>query len=140
MIKPYRFLKYVIHEHFANKAGHHYDLRIEYPNKKLIASWAIPKHIFPKEIGDKVLTVKVNDHGRYWLSVDNMTIDEGEYGAGKIKLIQKGIATVYGWSDTHVTFKIEGTIATGTFTLIKFKPKGNEKVDTWVMIRIKDKV
>lgn len=138
MSKIYRMLPYVIHEHLADRAGKHWDLRIKYPNKNLVASWALPKYSFPKEIGEKKLAVKVHDHGRYFLYIDNLNIPEGEYGAGVIKIIQKGLAKIWGWSENRITFSISGEIATGTFSLIRFASKEG-KIDSWVLIRVNDK-
>lgn len=134
----YSILQYVIHEHNAIRAGLHYDLRIKIPNKNLIASWALPKAEFPKFPGDKKLAVRVNDHGRYWLYIDNLDIPEGEYGAGHVKIVQKGLAEVEGWSDKYITFNIKGRIATGRYSLIKIVPKEKNPQDIWVLVKNKD--
>jgi len=133
----YSIQPYVIHVHDALKAGQHWDLRIQIPNKRLLASWAIPRAVFPKNPGDKVLAVKVNDHGRYWLYMDNQTIPKGEYGAGTIKILQKGNAEIEGWSNNHITFRIRGRVVNGRYVLIKFKPRPGEKEDTWYLVKTK---
>lgn len=129
-------VKYVIQEHFAKRAGRHYDLRIKYPFKNLAASWAIPKVHFPDNPGEKVLAVRTQDHGRYWLYIDRLDIPQGERGAGYIKTVQTGKALIYGWTYRHITFYIEGSVATGRFSLIKF-PSKEKKTDTWIMIKTK---
>jgi len=127
---------YVIHEHLAKRAGPHYDFRIKIPGKNLLASFALPKSQFPKEYGDKVLAIRTNDHGRYWLFFQG-DIPDGEYGAGSIKIVQKGNAEILGWSSSYITFRISGPTVSGRFTLIKFK--GKDKANTWVLIRTKEK-
>lgn len=139
MGKYIRIVPYVIHEHDAKRAGHHLDFRIKFPNKNLAASWAIPKGEFPRKPGEKVLAVRTNDHGRYWLYIDNLTIPEGEYGAGTIKILQKGKAEIYGWSDKHITFVIKGSVANGRYSIIKFNGRKEDKGNTWVLIKTKPK-
>jgi bifunctional non-homologous end joining protein LigD len=134
----YALLPYVIHKHNAKHAGLHFDFRIKYPNKNLLASWALPKATFPQKPGEKFLAIKVNDHGRYWLNVDSMDIPEGEHGHGHLDAVQKGIAEVEGWGPNYVTFNIKGKIATGRFSLIKIKPKEQTKDDVWVLVKNKD--
>jgi bifunctional non-homologous end joining protein LigD len=134
----YSIVSYVIHEHKADRAGIHWDFRMQIPNKNLLASFALPKSQFPKKPGDKVLAVRTNDHGRYWLYMNNTTIPKGEYGAGTIKIIQDGKAEILGWSNTHITFKIKGRKVSGRYSLIKFKPKRAEgNVDTWFLVKTK---
>lgn len=129
-------LPYVIHNHeTANRSGNHWDLRIKYPDRRMLADWSIPKAKFPDE-GEKLLAVKGMDHGFYWLHVDNMVIPKGDVGAGTIKIIQKGTLSVEGWSPRHITFYIEGPKVTGRYTLIRFKAK-EKNTDTWALMKTK---
>jgi len=127
---------YVIHKHDADRAGSHYDLRIKIPKKRLLASFALPKLKFPKDSTEKVLAIRTNDHGRYWMYYQG-EIPKGEYGAGKISIVQKGQAEIFGWNSKHITFSIEGPIATGRFSLIKFKGK-RDNANTWILIKTKE--
>lgn len=129
---------YVLHEHNANRAGLHYDFRFKMPSKNLLYSFALPKAHFPNKIGEKCLAVRTNDHGRYWLFFQG-EIPKGEYGAGTIKIIQKGELELLGLGPGYITFRIHGDIADGRFSLIKFKGKEGGKTDTWVLIKIKEK-
>lgn len=130
------FVPYVLHEHQADKAGFHCDFRIQYPKKSVLASFAIPRCNIPIKIHEKRLVIKTEDHGRYWLYFEGR-IPEGEYGAGTVKIIQKGKAEVLGWSDSHITIKLSGKKLSGKYTLVKFKTKDN-KSDTWLFIKGKD--
>ena len=76
------------------------------------------------------------DHGYYWLHTDNMNIPKGEYGAGTITVVQKGILEVEGWSETHITFRIEGKHVCGRYSLIRF-PAKEKGADTWALIKTK---
>lgn len=128
---------YVIHEHLAKRAGRHYDLRIKRLKGNLLESWALPKAKFPQEFGEKTLAVRTNPHSRLWLYFEG-EITEG-HGKGLVKIVQKGEAEILGWGPTYITFKIDGPVASGKFTLIQFKPKKGEKIDTWILIKSKEK-
>ena len=135
----YSIVPYVIHEHDADKAGKHFDLRLKIPNKNLLESWALPKAKFPSKPGEKVLAIQGSPHGRYWLYMDNLDIPEGEYGAGHIKIVQKGLCSIEGWNnDKYITFNIKGQIANGRFSLIKIKDKENRQENLWILVKNKD--
>lgn len=133
----YAITDYVLHHHFSEgQAGEHYDLRIKYPNKNMLASWALPKAEVPKKDGERVLAVKVNDHSRLWLYFEG-TVEEG-YGAGKIKIVQKGKMEIYGWGPQHITFYVQtGKYMRGKYSLIRFKAK-EKNTDTWVLLKARE--
>ena len=137
----YSYEKYVLHKHSANTAGLHWDLRISIPNRDLLASFAIPKAKIPKIPGEKVLCVKTSDHGRYWLNIENMTIPDGEYGAGEISTISKGVCEIEGWSSSHITFYIHSDVKEsfhGRYALIKFAgKKTHDRENLWVLVKTK---
>ena len=135
--KPFvRKTAYVIHEHIAERAGVHYDLRIKRLKGGLLESWALPKATFPQAYGEKLLAVRTNPHSRLWLYFEG-EIEDG-YGKGKVRIVQKGEAEILGWSDKYITFRIEGPVVSGKFSLIRFKPKKHEKVDTWILIKSRE--
>ena len=131
-----KYSKYVIHLHDAHRAGKHYDLRIEIPRKRLLASWALPKTKIPTKYKEKVLAVRVNDHGRYWLYFEG-DIPKGEYGAGSVKIVESGTLEVLGWSDRFITVIGDGNLLNGRYHLIKFKPK-EKGTNTWVLQKGRD--
>lgn len=132
--------KYVLQEHDALKAGLHYDLRIQIPKQRVLASWALPKHKLPINIGERVLAVRTNDHSHVWLYTDEMKIPVGNYGAGTIKTIEKGNFEVEGWSDRYITFNCKDKLINGRFALIKFDgKKKNDEMNLWMFIKIKEK-
>ncbi len=134
--------KFILHQHDAKTAGLHYDLRISIPNRDSLASFAIPKHKIPQKPGEKVLAVKGNDHGRVWLNIEDMTIPEGEYGAGVISTIQKGIVEIEGWSPNHITMRINGHSTkeglNGRYALIRFSgSKSGDRNNLWILVKTK---
>lgn len=134
--------RFILHEHNAKIAKLHYDFRVSIPGRDLLASFAIPKCVIPKNPGDKVLAVRGNDHGRYFLNIDHMVIPPGDYGEGIMKKIQGGIVEIEGWSNTHITFVIHGDKNTeyfnGRYALIKFKgSKTHDRENLWVLVKTK---
>ena len=131
------FSSYVVHEHLAKIAGRHYDLRIQIPRHRLLASWALPKAHIPIHYGEKVLAIKGQDHGAYWLYFEG-NIPAGQYGYGSIKILESGVLEILGWSDRFITFIGQGNIVHGRYHLTKFKPK-EKNTDTWILLKGKDK-
>lgn len=129
--------RYILQQHNSKTAGLHYELHISFPNHDLLASFAIPKAKIPKIPGDKVLCVKTSDHGRIWLNIENMTIPDGEYGAGEISTISKGVCDIYGWSSNHITLIVPDDVNNeyfnGRYDLIKFK--GDRFENLWILVK-----
>lgn len=134
---------YVIHKHNAFHAGLHYDLRIKYPDKNMLASWAVPKDKFPKGPGSKSIAIKVNDHAMSWLKKEELKIPKGEYGAGFIKSVQTGVATILFWTEKAIVFEVEGEIANGRYYLFntnrrKTTQRTKATSEIWILLQKKD--
>lgn len=120
-------LIYVIHEHHATHL--HWDLRLEM--KGVLKSWAIPKEP-PKKEGEKRLAIQVEDHDIDYASFSG-TIPEGQYGAGKVIIWDKGTYEPIDVKDKKIIFKINGKKLKGTYVLVKFKPPKN-----WLFFKKKE--
>jgi len=110
-------LKYVIQKHDASHL--HYDLRLEINGTA--RSWAIPKEP-SKEEGIKRLAIQVEDHDIDYMDFEGK-IPKGQYGAGSVKIWDKGH-----WKPEYIDNKkiiaiIDGKKLKGKFTLIHFKDK-----------------
>jgi len=128
---------FILQLHQAKRAGKHYDLRLQLPYGNKLASWAIPKANLPKKIGDKVLAIKTQDHDKSWLRFQG-DIPGGSYGAGNVKIEQKGSAEILGWHHNKVIkFKVTGSPMHGNYALIKFKGT-NSKENSWLLVKSKD--
>ncbi len=119
---------YVIQEHHATRL--HWDLRFEEDN--ILKSWALPKH--PPEIeGEKRLAVSVPDHPIEYAMFEG-EIPEGNYGAGQVKIWDKGTFDLEEKTSKKWIVNIKGAKLQGRYCLIHFKPK--EK--NWLFFKLKD--
>jgi bifunctional non-homologous end joining protein LigD len=109
--------RFVIHDHYAQKAGHHHDFRLEMEG--VLKSWAIPK-LIPEKEGIKRLAVKVEDHPIEYYSFSG-TIPKGLYGAGVVKIFDKGNYELIEKNKKRIVFKLKGKKVKGKYILIKFK-------------------
>lgn len=122
---------FVVHEHHAKRL--HFDLRLE--KDGVLKSWAIPKgpSMNPH---DKRLAIQVEDHDLEYGNFEGI-IPEGQYGAGKVYIWDKGqYSTVKGsLEEGQWEIFMEGEILKGNFVLLRLKGK----TDEWLFIKKKDK-
>lgn len=109
----------------------------------MLASFAIPKVKFPLGPGSKSIAIKVSDHGMSWLNKDTVNIPRGEYGAGIIKTVQKGQATIIRWATDMIIFDVSGEIADGRYYLVNTKrnkvtKKKAANSEVWIIFQRKD--
>ena len=118
-VKKTNFFRFVVQKHQARNL--HYDFRLEIEG--VLKSWAVPKGV-PEGIGIKRLAVQVEDHPVDYIDFSGV-IPEGEYGAGKVEVWDKG-----SWE------LIDGSLGTGSF---KFNLVGKKLKGQYVLVRFKDK-
>ncbi len=120
---------FVVQEHHARRL--HYDLRLE--KDGVLKSWAVPKG--PPEIsGDRRLAVKVEDHPLDYGKFEG-TIPEGQYGAGTVKIWDKGYYEPIQWEENKIEFVVSGEKMKGIYVLIKFKKAGE---NNWLLLKVGD--
>lgn len=119
--------KFLIHEHYAKKAGLHYDLRLGYDNTlKSFACRKISDLISGKV--KKILLIQQPDHDPSWFDFEG-EIEDG-YGAGKVVIWDKGTFKIVQWKDKSITLIFSGSKLIGEYTLIKYL-----KPNQWLMFK-----
>ncbi len=116
--------RFVVQEHQATHL--HWDFRLE--KDGVLKSWAVPKGP-PVEKGVKRLAVQVEDHETSYIDFQG-TISEGQYGAGKVKIWDKGTYQTESESDKRILFELKGKRLKGRYTLVHLKDK------QWLLIKL----
>jgi len=117
---------YVVQEHHASHL--HYDLRLEMDGA--LKSWAVPKEP-PSTSGIKRLAVQVEDHPLEYATFEG-SIPEGEYGAGKVEIWDKGTYTLVDRKEDKLIVEIHGRRLDGTYVLLRLKGGKN-----WLLFKKK---
>jgi len=118
---------YLIHEHHARRL--HWDLRLEYDG--VLKSWALPKEP-PTQEGIKRLAVQVEDHPLDYAKFEG-TIPEGAYGAGEVKIWDKGtFETIESQAGKYVIL-LKGERLKGRYALIRTTMGGIKK--NWLFMK-----
>jgi bifunctional non-homologous end joining protein LigD len=109
--------RFVIHEHHARSL--HWDLRLE--RAGVLVSWAIPKGI-PSDPKRNHLAVHVEDHPLEYIDFAG-EIPEGEYGAGKVAIWDKGTYETHKFRHSEVMVTFHGERLQGKYVLFQTKGK-----------------
>jgi bifunctional non-homologous end joining protein LigD len=104
---------FVIQRHDATRL--HYDLRLE--RDGVLVSWAIPKGL-PLVKGERHLAVQTEDHPMEYGSFAG-TIPKGHYGAGEVRIWDRGTYDLLEWTDNKVSFRLNGERHRGEYHLVK---------------------
>lgn len=120
---------FVVHEHHARRL--HFDLRLE--KDGVLKSWAVPKGP-PEKSGERRLAVQVEDHPLEYGKFEG-TIPEGQYGAGTVKIWDRGFYEPLVWKDDKIEFIIKGEKMEGRYVLVKFK---KAEKNNWLFFKAGD--
>lgn len=118
---------FVIHEHHAKNL--HWDFRLEIKN--VLKSWALPKKP-PKRKNLKRLAIQVPDHDLSYADFEG-SIPEGSYGAGKVKIWDKGKLKILEKDKDKIEFELSGKKLKGKYVLVNAKFSGNKK--NWLFFK-----
>ncbi len=122
---------FVVQEHHARAL--HYDLRLE--KDGVLKSWAVPKGI-PETPSQRHLAVETEDHPFEYANFEG-SIPKGQYGAGTVKIWDKGHYETKFWDENKIEFTLNGQRLKGRYVLVWLKKaKGNEK--SWLLLKGKD--
>jgi len=130
---------FVVQKHWARRL--HYDFRIE--TKGVLKSWAVPNGISNDPM-EKKLAVMVEDHPYRYKDFEG-EIPEGEYGAGQVRIWDKGSYNTKseeknaiekdvedGIKKGHLYVFLDGQKLKGGFNLVKMDDKN------WLLIKSND--
>jgi DNA ligase D-like protein (predicted 3'-phosphoesterase) len=120
---------FVVHDHRATH--HHWDLRLEM--NKTLKSWAIPK-LPPRAKGIKRLAIKVEDHPLDYAKFQG-TIPKGHYGAGTVKIWDKGTYELKHKDSKKVVIDFKGNKLKGEYVLVKTS-YGAKPEKSWLFFKI----
>ncbi|HEV2706581.1 MAG TPA: non-homologous end-joining DNA ligase [Pyrinomonadaceae bacterium] len=127
--------RFVVHEHHASVL--HFDFRLEIAGT--LKSWAVPKgpSLDPRH---RRLAVAVPDHAVSYINFEG-TISEGSYGAGEVRVWDKGTFVVHGDEDAlaqlgkgKLRFSLRGAKLRGEFVLLKMQGRDKQ----WLLIKSRD--
>src|SRR5918994_2265269 len=110
-------LRFVVQEHSARAM--HWDLRLEHEGT--LASWAIPKGI-PADPKKNGLAVQTEDHPLEYLDFHG-EIPAGNYGAGTMRIFDRGTYEMHKWRDKEVMVTFHGERVRGKYVLFKTDAK-----------------
>jgi DNA ligase D-like protein (predicted 3'-phosphoesterase) len=116
----------VVQEHHARRL--HYDLRLE--KDGILKSWAVPKGI-PESSDEKRLAVETEDHPLEYANFEG-TIPPGQYGAGTVKIWDKGSYEAKVWDEIKIEFNLHGEKLRGRFVLVRLKKAGDKN---WLLLK-----
>jgi DNA ligase D-like protein (predicted ligase)/DNA ligase D-like protein (predicted 3'-phosphoesterase) len=119
---------FVVQEHHARRL--HHDLRLE--RDGVLKSWAVPKGL--PEVGEKRLAVETEDHPLEYRSFEG-TIPKGQYGAGTVKIWDRGSYELKVWEKDKIEFTLIGEKVHGRYVLARFKKAGDKQ---WLLLRARD--
>jgi len=132
IVKKYKGKKsgrpvYVIQKHKSRRL--HWDLRLEFDG--VLKSWAVPKEP-STDPNVRRLAVQVEDHPIEYACFEGV-IPEGNYGAGTVKIWDRGTFETIDVKNNKIIFKINGKKLKGTYVLVRFKPPNN-----WLFFKKKE--
>jgi bifunctional non-homologous end joining protein LigD len=129
---------FVVQKHQAHRAGLHWDFRLEHGG--VLWSWAVRKG--PSlDPADKRIAAHVEDHPLDYANFEG-TIPDGQYGAGKVELWDRGTWQPLDDPDAsmrkgELRFVLHGQRLQGRFTLVRLKPRPGQRSrqDNWLLIK-----
>lgn len=115
---------FVIQEHHARRL--HWDFRLE--RDGVLVSWALPKGL-PTDPKKNHLAIQTEDHPLEYADFEG-EIPPGEYGAGVVKIWDRGTYTCEKWDDREIKIVLHGDRARGRYVLIHFRD------NNWLIHRV----
>ncbi len=113
--------RFVVQEHSARRL--HWDLRLEHDGAAV--SWAVPNGI-PNDPSENRMAVHTEDHPLEYLDFEG-EIPAGEYGAGTVRIWDRGTYECHKWEEGKIVFSLAGERLSGRYAL--FRAGGEKGLD-----------
>jgi len=132
---------FVVQKHQATTL--HYDFRLEING--VLKSWAIPKGPSTNP-NDKRLAVPTEDHSLEYKDFEGV-IPEGQYGAGKVTIWDKGIydnirddvSMAKAYQEGKIKIRLRGKKLKGNYSLIRIRGRSQKaKQQPWLLIKMRE--
>ncbi len=120
--------RFVVQEHHASRL--HWDLRLE--REGVLVSWAIPRGL-PEAPKQNHFASATEDHPLEYLDFDG-EIPKGEYGAGTVKIWDRGTYECLKWEPRKVEVALHGERLDARYAL--FATAEGEKPKAWMIHRM----
>src|ERR1700760_1727170 len=121
--------RFVVQQHPATRL--HWALRLEHDGA--LASWAVPNGI-PPDPAENRLAVRTEDHPLEYLEFEG-DIPRGQYGAGTMRIWDRGTFDVHKWEERKVEVTFHGERLKGRYGLFPIGRDGDGK-DDWMIHRM----
>jgi bifunctional non-homologous end joining protein LigD len=118
--------RFVVQEHSARRL--HWDLRLE--REGVAVSWAVPNGI-PADPSENRKAVHTEDHPLEYLDFEG-EIPAGEYGAGTMRIWDRGTYEVEKWEEEKVVLSFSGERLSGRYALFRAGASAKD----WMIHRI----
>jgi bifunctional non-homologous end joining protein LigD len=105
--------RFVVQEHSARRL--HWDLRLEHDG--VAVSWAVPNGI-PQDPSENRKAVHTEDHPLEYMTFEG-EIPAGEYGAGPVRIWDRGTYECHKWEEEKVVFSFSGERLSGRYALFR---------------------
>ncbi len=83
----------------------------------MLACWAVPKGL-PSAPGEKHLAVRTEDHPLAYAEFEGW-IPKGNYGAGEIRIFDRGTYEAPEWREDKITLRLAGLRHQGEYHMVK---------------------
>jgi bifunctional non-homologous end joining protein LigD len=120
--------RFVVQEHHATRL--HWDLRLEHDG--VLVSFAVPNGL-PEAPKDNRLAVHTEDHPLEYLEFEG-DIPKGEYGAGSMRIWDRGTYEVLKWEPRKLEVRLHGERVQGRYAL--FPIDKDEDPKNWMIHRM----
>lgn len=124
--------RFVVHEHSATRL--HWDLRLE--RDGVLASWAVPKGL-PQAPKENHLAVWTEDHPLEYVDFHG-EIPKGQYGAGTMKIWDRGTYEVLKWEPRKIEVALHGERVDARYALFPISSPSaeGERPKEWMIHRM----